>query len=208
MTQRELVNRIRDDLQSLTALDLLNDMAEEELQKAIKEFETEWFTLEERVELVGPNRTVADVVFFVLEKKGVAFSYDSERIWGYGDELSYPYLIQEYVQLADGYLDELEYEITGDWDAGEDARIVAELGDRQFEGTLDYLGDWTDTDSLIDLFNRIVAKTEADRRFSFIQVDDQGQIHYVFFIDPDIEEDIAEYFESATSSREAYEKGK
>lgn len=203
------------------------EAANEEIEAVLKVYDEE-YSLAHRYEAVGETYLAAQLMFRFYERRGIALRHDrkwadaddnfgyldavdidediredfEETVRSAGEEspMTPAELINRYVELADGLLNGLKYEIHGDRRTDESVRVVCERAGRQFETTTDTGDDEIDVDSLLIVLNRMIEETTLDdRRFTQIDVGISSNAH-IFFVKEHAIDYLENYFRFARQS--------
>lgn len=198
-TRAEIQERALATVDDTFPVEMLTDATDEEIEAALDDYQRE-LNLEKRAEYASRMYVTSEILRRVMVERGIMFEYskrwpDTEDV---DDRLSldnvaeeakkdfvaaieeaeeqapigYAELVEGYVALTGGLLDDMSYVTHGDPVAGEDVRVVCEHDDRQFEAVLETADRRADVDGLGELLNRVVAETtDADRRFCWTDVD-------------------------------------
>lgn len=194
-----MVGRVRETLDRWADRGIVDSVDEDELREVVRDYEQRWdASVQERVGRAGAQWVEAALAFEVLERREVALRHAPDRIEGYDNADSYPGLVEEYAELTDGLLDDVEYKIGGDWRAGEDAHLVLELDSHRVEGTVEYNQEYVEFGSFISLLNELVeTATDDPRRFEYVPFSNGS----IVFVDPDDVMELWEYFDDAYGAR-------
>jgi|GEM_PF-3219215 len=122
-----------------------------------------------------PDEQRRNHVRTALDRRDCAFSFSYDCILGYE---GYGELIEEFRRIADGHLDDLEYEIGGDWAEGEDPALHLTLGDAVFEPDLTHMGDAVDS-PFYEVMDDVLAATGAERSFEWLVSDTVSLVAFV-----------------------------
>lgn len=192
----ELKNTLCRDLEAFAARNIIESADEVDVSAHIDAYERLWEKpIGELIDSFGEQSVVTDIMYNILESKGIALSHDTEFIYNYrGDELSYEVLIERYADLIGKRLDSFSYEIRGDWDEQDDAHIVFRCQDVQIDEVAEYNSDWADTETLINLFNRCLSALGEPKRLHYIPVGEGTDTH-IFYMMPEHRDFVKQYFQ-------------
>jgi hypothetical protein len=201
MTDTRLRQRVRrqvdERLAELTAAGVIDEAGEAEVD-ALLEWYCSEYSLAERIERVGERYLVGLLVFFLLQRRDVAYRHDTEL---YHDAM-YGTWLEEYVAISDGVLEGLEYDLDSDLPEGEGVRIECHLDGAQVAETMPDV-EYIYHEAFIGMLNGLVAAvSDDDRRYhwTFYSVRPDTTV-YVFFLEPAAWEVLERYLAETSVGR-------
>lgn len=198
-TRTDIEELVREAVEEILPVEVLVEVTDEETAAALDDYQQE-LDLAKRAEYGSETYVTSEILRRMMIRRGIMFEYSKrwsdqegaegrlslddvpeESKEGFVEALEeaseraptgYGELLEGYVALTGGLLDDMSYVTHGDPVAGDDVRVVCEHDDRQFEAVLETEDRRADVDGLGELLNRVVAETtDADRRFCWTDVD-------------------------------------